>query len=87
MGYRTTPWVHWFSHKLMVPAGSLQFPMYSPDSPKYMDYGALGSHVAGNMFKDIDEYGKGLICVKCQTRKFGIYISSNTKNLAKNLLA
>ncbi|KAK7098413.1 hypothetical protein V1264_002714 [Littorina saxatilis] len=48
----SNPW-----KELIVPAGLLQFPIYDHKSPRYMNFGSMGSIVAKQLVHAIDEIG------------------------------
>ena len=49
--------------ELIVPAGLLQFPIYDYRSPRYMNFGSMGSVVARQLTHAIDEIGEILLTV------------------------
>jgi len=56
--YYITPYLIRWAHTLIVPAGSMLDPLYNPARPQVFNYGVLGSLLAGEMLKAVDETGR-----------------------------
>lgn len=56
--YDTTIAVYWYWDEILLPAGTLQFPIYTYEMPHYHSFGALGTLLGHFVHHLVDEMGE-----------------------------